>query len=533
MGDALAYIDLGADFVIDTISLGGQFSCALANSRAIKCWGHNNEGQLGLGLSTDMNIGDAHGEMGSALNTLDFGPGFVPSQMSVGYRHACVVSAGGVCQCWGLGTFGQLGQGSTGSSTTPLTVPGVSNVALVSAEVTSTCVVDIFNAMRCWGYNGYGALGYGDNINRLSADPVAIDLGAGFVIAAVTAGHQHRCVWSTTLKVKCWGYGYNGQLGTGSTDAVGDSPGQMGDDLKVLDFGLFEPVGLSTGSASSTHHCVFADDGMFKCWGKNDFGQLGVGDTNDRGNEPLEMGNYLPLNAAIQFMTRSPTTQPTPSPTAPTTQPTQQPTGYPSQFPSTEPTTVAPSSLSSTAPSTIITSTADSDNSDAAYSTTDEVDVVQINTAPIEVDDDETLTEEVTLLCVVLALFVLMLFLAIWAKRRCRARAQDKKAQVMEMTVANVGVDPAGSLPARIIEPGEDVIVYDVDAEQEMFTIGAMMDSDEDKDEDSDLYVDPMTMAGSIDLAATVEGARDVRIEHDTAGAQQRMTSTLCGGADV
>lgn len=114
-------------------------------------------------------------------------------------------------------------------------------------------------------------------------------------------------------------------LGSGSTQNIGDSVGQMGDNLKSLDFGAFEPVGISIASGYSRQYCVFALDGKFKCWGQNDFGQLGVGDNQNRGDSPAEMGDALRLNDAL-FETATPTNQPTTQPSDTTGVPSSSPT---------------------------------------------------------------------------------------------------------------------------------------------------------------------------------------------------------------
>ena len=93
--------------------------------------------------------------------------------------------------------------------------------------------------------------------------------------------------------------------------------------LQVLGLqAVFEPVGISVGTAGQS--CVFAAGGNFRCWGLNEYGELGVGDLVNRGNAPLQMGDFLPLNSAL-FVTSAPTVMPTAQPSLLPTDPTAQP----------------------------------------------------------------------------------------------------------------------------------------------------------------------------------------------------------------
>lgn len=124
--------------------------------------------------------------------------------------------------------------------------------------------------------------------------------GAGEVTAAsaparvvdVAAGGYFTCALLEDGRVKCWGYNGFGALGAGDTVQRGDEPGELGDRLPT--------VGLGTGRAATritagyAHACALLDDGTVRCWGSNTAGQLGVGDTDDRGDEPGELGDALP-----------------------------------------------------------------------------------------------------------------------------------------------------------------------------------------------------------------------------------------------
>lgn len=82
-----------------------------------------------------------------------------------------------------------------------------------------------------------------------------------------------------------------GNLGYGDTTTLGDEEGELGDSLPYVDLGSdFTPTQLNCGNGFT---CVLSDFGTVKCWGRNRYGQLGKGDTSNRGDEPGEMGDNL------------------------------------------------------------------------------------------------------------------------------------------------------------------------------------------------------------------------------------------------
>ena len=112
-------------------------------------------------------------------------------------------------------------------------------------------------------------------------------------ITPLAAASFHTCALLTGGRVKCWGDNSAGQLGLGDTKLRGDEPGQMGDDLPFVDLGAgVRAVSLAVGNG---HSCALLEGGQIKCWGANLQGQLGLGDVKtSRGREPGEMGDALP-----------------------------------------------------------------------------------------------------------------------------------------------------------------------------------------------------------------------------------------------
>ena len=171
-------------------------------------------------------------------------------------------------------------------------------VALATAAY-STCALGGNGRVKCWGYNGVGTLGLGDTDNRgddpdeLGAALDPVELGTGRRAQAIAAGWYHVCAILDDGSVKCWGDNSSGQLGLGDKDARGVRPNQMGDDLDAVDLGPGRTARAI--AAGGNHTCAILDDYTVKCWGDNEYGQLGIGDTEDRGDEKGEMGDELPV----------------------------------------------------------------------------------------------------------------------------------------------------------------------------------------------------------------------------------------------
>lgn len=304
MGDALAAIDLGHR-APTALALGAQHSCAVFGDHTLGCWGANASGQLGLGDTADR--GDGPGEMGDALPAVDLGRGRYAIGASAGDAHTCAVCDDGALKCWGDNTHGQLGTGDArsrgkaglemGDALLPIDLgPGATAIAVVAGAAHS-CALLATGEVKCWGRNAEGQLGLGDTRDRglLPSDMgkglASVDLGAGRTVLALAARGNHTCALLDMGEVKCWGDNTDGALGLGDVVARGAAPNEMGDRLPALELGD-SAIAISLGLA---HGCALLDGGGLKCWGVNAQGELGLGDTRNRGDLPGEMGSALPL----------------------------------------------------------------------------------------------------------------------------------------------------------------------------------------------------------------------------------------------
>ncbi len=304
MGANLPIVDLGPGRIAIQLTAGTRHTCARLDDSTVKCWGDNGDGELGLG--DRQSRGDGPGEMGANLPTVDLGPGRIALELSAGASHTCARLDDGTVKCWGDNRDGQLGLGVRGSrgvlpgemgANLPVVDLGPGRTALqLAAGYEHTCARLNDRTVKCWGAGG--RLGLGDRDTRgvgpreMGASLPIVDLGPGRTALELSAGASHTCARLDTNTVKCWGASRLGELGLGDTQTRGDGPGEMGANLLVVDLGPgATTLQLSVGAA---HTCARLTTGTVKCWGYNESGTLGLGDTQNRGDGPGEMGAGLP-----------------------------------------------------------------------------------------------------------------------------------------------------------------------------------------------------------------------------------------------
>ncbi|HEX6764469.1 MAG TPA: hypothetical protein VF103_03305, partial [Polyangiaceae bacterium] len=296
LGDALPAVDLGTGRTALAVSITGRSTCALLDDHSVKCWGSPEGGRLGLGAGIVESRGDEPGELGDALPAIDFGT----DHPVVAIDDRCALFDDGAVKCWGYNTLGSLGLGDEEDRGDD---PGEMGEALpfldfgLGARVRALgngCALLSDGSVKCWGFNRYGECGLGDTEDR-GDEPN--EMGDALPVVDLGAGARvaavdDGCVLFENGSVKCWGINDEGELGLGDREHRGDEPGEMGSALPALDVGTERRA--KTVPRSGYTRCVVLDDGTVKCWGRNDQGELGLGDKKWRGDEPGEMGDALP-----------------------------------------------------------------------------------------------------------------------------------------------------------------------------------------------------------------------------------------------
>lgn len=279
-------------------------------------------GQVGIGALVD---GVQEGTFVTVVPPYPAAPG----SPSAGQAHSCLLRQGGTVWCWGDGTHGARGDGSTsGVQQVPVQVPGLVNYAAVSAGGHRTCALSAAGAASCWGENQYGQLGDGSTTSRSS--PVGVAGGTSFakIYAGPSGGPGNVASFSCGLQAGgtawCWGWG---SFGDGTLPAVHASPMQVVNvpAFSMLALGTANACGLSLpgeawcfgGSGAPTapaaghvftaltagwaHFCGLKANGEAWCWGSNNFGQLGDGSTVNR-TSPVKVtgGPFTTIDAGVE-----------------------------------------------------------------------------------------------------------------------------------------------------------------------------------------------------------------------------------------
>jgi alpha-tubulin suppressor-like RCC1 family protein len=296
-------VNLGGATAI-AVTTGDVHTCALLTGGAVRCWGRNILGELGLGSLG--NVGD--NEIPTV--NVNLGPGVTATAIAAGGNHTCAILTGGAVRCWGANTVGQLGLGTVndvGDDELPTANTnlgaGVTATAIAVGQ-SHTCAILTGGAVRCWGTNFGGELGLG-NTNQIGDDEsptTNINFGAGVSAYAISAGIYHTCallsssIFSFGFNVRCWGRNNFGQLGLGHRLAIGDNESPT---TNTISGGTFA---ISAGGGD--HTCALLLTGALRCWGANESGQLGIGNTNNIGDNELPTENvFLPGGSATAVTT--------------------------------------------------------------------------------------------------------------------------------------------------------------------------------------------------------------------------------------
>ena len=258
---------------------GGFHSCARFPDGTLRCWGRNLEGQLGNPAMTDW-------MSGTPVPVTDI---TTATAVTAGAYHTCALLQNGTVRCWGLNDFGQLGNGVRDSpptpNRTPAAVSGITNAIAISAGGWHTCALLQNGTVRCWGRNDYGAVGDGaiitpqtrpQPIPRPVPSPAEV-MGIATAVA-IKAGIFDTCALLQDGTMRCWGWNDFLQLGDPAAINASSTP--------VTVPGI-TPAALSPGAEFT---CGLLPDATVRCWGWNDFGQLGNGSPG---------GVFLPPTAAV------------------------------------------------------------------------------------------------------------------------------------------------------------------------------------------------------------------------------------------
>ena len=251
------------------ITAGNDYTCALTSSGAAYCWGANDQGQLGDGTKTD------RARPVPVVGNLRF------LAVSAGAQHTCGLTTAGAAYCWGSNANGELGNGSaSGPESCPIIAspPGACSTLPVAAAAALRFVSISAGGSHTCGLTSTGAAYcWGGNLVGQLGDGTqsqrlsATPVSGGLSFTSISAGALiHTCGVTTSGAAYCWGSDQYGQTGDGDTATFHLTPTPVVGGLT-----------FQTLVAGASHTCGITVAGAAYCWGYNNFGQLGDTTTTD------------------------------------------------------------------------------------------------------------------------------------------------------------------------------------------------------------------------------------------------------------
>jgi len=245
----------------------GQHACAVRGNGEAWCWGGSWDGQLGGGSTGSTSI-----QRAATSQPL--------SRISTGNSHTCALSTANSVLCWGRGSDGQIGDGSNVQRLSPTVVSGFSFTAVSSGD-SHTCALTAEGVAHCWGRNSNGQLGDGSTQNRNRPTAVLTTLR----FTSINAGRDHTCgiALSPVGRVYCWGAGWDGRLGNGVNSGNFTTPSSVTSTLA-----------FSSIDAGASHTCGITTTAETYCWGSNRDLRLGYPESllpNGYSDKPVRVLN--------------------------------------------------------------------------------------------------------------------------------------------------------------------------------------------------------------------------------------------------
>ncbi|GAB3871091.1 hypothetical protein GCM10028824_20490 [Hymenobacter segetis] len=244
----------GAQALRGTIAAGSSYSLSIHADGSLWATGRNTNGQLGTGTTTSSTVWV---QVGSDTDWV---------QVAVGTNHSLGLKANGNAYAWGVNTYGQLGDGTTTQRLVPTPISGGGSYTQLVAGTYHSLGLKADGTATAWGYNGDGALGDGTTTTRLVPTPVS----GGDAYTQLAAGTYHSLGLKADGTATAWGYNGDGALGDGTTtNHLVPNPVSGG--------GLYTQL-----AAGTSHTLALRADGTAYAWGRNATGELGDGTTTNR-----------------------------------------------------------------------------------------------------------------------------------------------------------------------------------------------------------------------------------------------------------
>ena len=309
-------VDINDGLSASEVATGSRLSCALSDG-SVYCWGSTYYGVVGNGTAES-------GQINYRSLVVDGDDGFTNTNVTAiaaGNGVTCAIEDGSL-YCWGVNTYGQLGDGTTTNSASPVKVAdnATTSPAFVNADITdvavgpmSVCAVrDIPGSgagtgdhLYCWGYNQVGELGFTSTTN---CDSTLCELVPTLVTGTTDlpndgseeitglVSEDVRCAISGG-EVACWGQAYEGKLGrSGLTESTVYPPTNIDDNGGEG----FTNSSVTLLAGDREVYCAVASGEVF-CWGSNESAALGNNPTDVANGDYEELAVKVSDNADEGF----------------------------------------------------------------------------------------------------------------------------------------------------------------------------------------------------------------------------------------
>ncbi len=264
------------------IAVGQNFTCVIASIASgslakgrVYCWGRANEGQLGNGTTATSYFTTPQAQANSDITTYDANV----TRLTAGGSHACATAnalGAAYILCWGRGNDGQLGRGSTASSSIPVLIsPQLpATPTSISAGKNHTCAA-AFGRAYCWGANTNNGV-LGNNSTAQANSYVAVSTSgvlSGKDVTSISATAEEYTCAVANSQAFCWGADWAGTLGNDYDVSAPISRVPVA----VNTAGVLSGKSITSIGVGWFHACAIGGDGQVYCWGGEPQGQLGNG----------------------------------------------------------------------------------------------------------------------------------------------------------------------------------------------------------------------------------------------------------------
>lgn len=250
-------------------------SCALTTEGSVRCWGNHFDGALGIGAGAPEDSPDFNMDRYMASQVVGLTSGVVQISSDGVAAFTCALLDTGKVRCWGMNDYGQIGDTRRLFEREPVEIPGVDDATQIDVGGRHVCALVSGGKIKCWGGGGSGQLGNDDNMDS----PTPVEVVGMEGASAVSAGRLHTCA----LKdggVWCWGENVSGAVGYPDSSTL---------------FVPYQVPSLTSGvaqlSLGDDFSCARMQNGGVRCWGRNDYSQLGARTTMPyKSHTPVDVG---------------------------------------------------------------------------------------------------------------------------------------------------------------------------------------------------------------------------------------------------